>query len=380
MPDPAAGWYPDTQAPGRLRWWDGEAWTEHRHDPTPPPVPAPPVSVPRAEPKTASPATKRTWGDPIAPATGAAATVASPAPSTPVPAEPLGGPIAPTLAAGSSPAGQPTVPTTGAPVGYNADSIKVSVHNRGVTFVVRALIVAALIGALGGGVWFVALRQTTSIDRADDRRMAHSAAAAFARSMPTAEWTATPSSRSHSPDTTECETARATARRHRTANVDTARFTRATMEVVSGSIDMYESDADAATAMRALRDPAATIDDCVRQDATLSLEAALATPAFQPVVTVDVQIHDTLTLGADGVVYTINAESVNAAGTRIRLSFSFVVARVERGLVTLNYLGGSFNFPRSEFARALMSAFFRELHPDPTDPPLTFASPDPTTL
>jgi uncharacterized RDD family membrane protein YckC len=41
-----AGWYPDPAPqtlPGRLRYWDGAAWTEHVHDPQPIPQPAPPA-------------------------------------------------------------------------------------------------------------------------------------------------------------------------------------------------------------------------------------------------------------------------------------------------------------------------------------------------
>lgn len=35
---PPAGWYADPTERDRLRWWDGERWTEHYHPPaTPPP-------------------------------------------------------------------------------------------------------------------------------------------------------------------------------------------------------------------------------------------------------------------------------------------------------------------------------------------------------
>ncbi len=33
-----AGWHPDPSGtPGRLRWWDGQTWTDHVHDPAPVP-------------------------------------------------------------------------------------------------------------------------------------------------------------------------------------------------------------------------------------------------------------------------------------------------------------------------------------------------------
>src|SRR3954447_16195511 len=31
-PDVAAGWYPDPQTQGQLRYWDGSAWTEHTQE------------------------------------------------------------------------------------------------------------------------------------------------------------------------------------------------------------------------------------------------------------------------------------------------------------------------------------------------------------
>lgn len=30
-PETPAGWYPDPNQPGQLRYWDGQTWTEHTH-------------------------------------------------------------------------------------------------------------------------------------------------------------------------------------------------------------------------------------------------------------------------------------------------------------------------------------------------------------
>ena len=75
-----AGWYDDPEQPGQQRYWDGNAWTEHRAPgtaaPTPPPAAAPAPTPPPAGPPAPTPppaAAAATAGAPLmAPPPGAA--------------------------------------------------------------------------------------------------------------------------------------------------------------------------------------------------------------------------------------------------------------------------------------------------------------------
>ncbi|HET9444262.1 MAG TPA: DUF2510 domain-containing protein, partial [Acidimicrobiales bacterium] len=49
------GWYPDATVPGRLRWWDGTAWTDRTHDPAPAAAPAAPPAMVTPPPTVTSP-------------------------------------------------------------------------------------------------------------------------------------------------------------------------------------------------------------------------------------------------------------------------------------------------------------------------------------
>jgi hypothetical protein len=72
-PPTPAGWYPDTEVPGGLRYWDGIGWTEHR---TPPaaPVEPPATEVPASEQPTSivSLPDQPTTVSPLQPASGRA--------------------------------------------------------------------------------------------------------------------------------------------------------------------------------------------------------------------------------------------------------------------------------------------------------------------
>ncbi len=51
---PAPGWYPDPQAPGAERWWDGVQWTANQR-------PAGGVAVPVAPPRPMGQSDEKTW-------------------------------------------------------------------------------------------------------------------------------------------------------------------------------------------------------------------------------------------------------------------------------------------------------------------------------
>jgi len=51
-PNTPAGWYPNPERAGQLRYWDGEAWTDHVHDEQPA-APAPEPQAPEPPPFTA---------------------------------------------------------------------------------------------------------------------------------------------------------------------------------------------------------------------------------------------------------------------------------------------------------------------------------------
>jgi len=55
---PPAGWFPDPEDPANLRYWDGSAWTDHRH----PAEPAAPAAAPAAASATPQFAYQPTYG------------------------------------------------------------------------------------------------------------------------------------------------------------------------------------------------------------------------------------------------------------------------------------------------------------------------------
>jgi cobalamin biosynthesis Mg chelatase CobN len=82
---PAQGWYPDPSDASKLRWWDGNAWTDHTHDASGASAQTETAQQPAATtPAASAPATSTTGPGGIvsnpAPAAGAAGS--RPAPSS----------------------------------------------------------------------------------------------------------------------------------------------------------------------------------------------------------------------------------------------------------------------------------------------------------
>lgn len=132
MPGPLPAWYPDPHDPARLRWWDGDAWTEHVQTP---PDQSPPPSYNGAASMAIAPAAR----------TGRLATVTAPwiadhPVSTPAPPAPTGGAPPPAL----DPVHSPPSPPLGPPPRHDI----VVRPNSARTTAKRALLVGAIVAAV----------------------------------------------------------------------------------------------------------------------------------------------------------------------------------------------------------------------------------------